>query len=64
MDWNSNPGFSLDDLTVFFCNKRIKSHIVNGKLDLNSKAMTLTNPIENFRLSPTFRGKLNLLSRH
>lgn len=55
MDWNSNPGFSLDDLTVFFCNKRIKSHIVNGKLDLNSKAMTLTNPIEYFRLSPTFR---------
>lgn len=63
MDWNSNPGFSLDDLTIFFCNKQIKFHIFNGKLDLNSKAMTLTDPLGNLQLSPTFRGKLNLLSR-
>lgn len=64
MDWNSNPGFSFDGLNIFFCNKQIKHHILNGKLDLNSKAMTLTDPMENFQLYPTFRGKLNLLSRH
>lgn len=61
---NSNPGFSLNGLAIFFCNKQIKSHIFNGKLDLNSKAMTLTDLIENLQLSPTLRGNLNLLLRH
>lgn len=39
MDCNSNQGISLDGLTIFFCNKQIKYHICNGKMDLNSKAL-------------------------
>lgn len=54
-DWNSNPGFSLDGLTIFFCNKQIKYDISNSKLDLNSKAMTLTDLTENLQLSSNFK---------
>lgn len=55
MDQNSNPGFSLDGLTIFFSAKQIKSHIFNSKLDLYFKAMTLADPIENLQPSVTFR---------
>lgn len=62
MNLNSNLGFSLGG---FFCNKQIKYHVLNGKLDLNSNAAILADPVENFQLArEKNRAKLYMLSRH